>query len=400
MIQDTVSSKLSISKKDGPIFIADIPQLEQQLKTTSKRKLILGGQLLMVSLEALRVQQGFVSQPPRAIKRGLLSTSGDSKKLQLLLDKDALDRLGPSKRKPAFAIDALLKYGLKLKGSEEHCIIGALEASTSTQMVVLTFKKHELVSYNEYQLAHPSQNTYEADMHSWLEQRIQSNPAAIIHWCGPLNPPKLHNVKTPDSSLWNFAAVQTLTISGKPSALRQHGLAAMLVMAGVLGYFAAVYPAYLAYEASKKELLEESASLKGETSFNSERLSVLRSRQAFFEKQKRTEQRFDKFVDILAAFAQQPRLSVRKATLFSSKDDTGAARGGKPTEFEITVETPVLPGELTTLDQGKILLQSLSVKTGGNLRLATGGDSYSEVKNAKSGDYRTYRIQGDFKNAN
>lgn len=387
------------SKKEGPLFIADFDQLQTQLKLVTKRRLIVGGQLMMASLEPLRAQAGYLIQAPRATKGGFMPSAKGEKTLNLLLAKDALDLLVQGKQKPIFAVDSLLKYGFRLKGIDEHCVIGALEGTANTPVLVLTFKKQKLVAYSEFQLAHVSQNTYEADLHLLLNRLAQDYSGATFHWCGPVAKPKLHRFVEPDVSLWAAGAPQTLTVSGQPSVLRKHGLAVAILGLTAVGYAGALYEPYQKYAKAKQELLMESQALKGDQTFNAERLGVLRSRQAIFENQKRSEARLSKFLDVIAAFAQEPNLVVKSATLLSGKPPAPGARPGKRSEFEITVEIPAPNLEMPVLDQGSRLLVSLAARTGSDLRLATGTDSYRE-SGSKDAAFRTYKIQGDFKNGN
>jgi hypothetical protein len=388
---------LILKKKDGPVFVTDATQLERYLLTPEpRRSLMLGGQLLISSLEPIVAQPGFVAQQPRSAVGGGLTRRKGAGKLQLFLDKQTLEHLVRLRQRPRFAIDALVRYGLKLKGNTDHCVIGAFDGTYSRQVLVLTFKKQELTGYTEYQLASP--HTYNADLQLLMGRLVQANASATFHWCGPVAAPASLDLAQPSSAIWSLAPAQPLTLTGKPSLLKQHGPAFGLVVMACAAYVGAMYGPYQEYQSARADLAQESAALKGETAFDVNRLSLLRTRQAFFETQKGTDQRFAKFIDVLAAFAQEPDVTVTDAILYSAQDPSRAARPGQSAAYEVVVEVPRIKG-LSVLDQGKPLLQSLSTRTGGSLRLATGGGGYRESETTSGQPMRQYRIQGDLKNA-
>lgn len=391
---------LNIKKKDGPVFVADLAQLQSQLEKASRRKLVLGGQLMMVSLEPLKAHPDFVAQPARKITGSVVPPSKSTRKLNIMLDKAGLELLVKSRQKPVFAIDALLRYGLKQKGNTEQYVLGAMSASGGTQVLILVFKKQELIGYSEYQLAAANSNTYEADLQLLLERLRREAPLAAFHWCGPLAQPRLQQFKVPDDTFWATANTQSLSITGKPGFLRKHGIAMALVALSAVGYVSAIYLPFREYQYAQKDLVQESQSLKGETTFSAERLTVLRSRQAVFQKHLATERRFNQFMDVLAAFAQEPGIYVKSAQLLSNTPDAATQKVGKPADFEISIETSKVSGGVSVLDQGKPILISLSARTGGNLRLALGSEGFKESTGENGGNVRVYKIQGEFKNDN
>lgn len=387
------------AKKDGPVFIADMAQLQKQLSKKNKRRPVIGGQLLMVSLEPLKNQPGFVSQDPRKITGKMFNRAKADVGLHVAIDKDALDLLVKSRYRPAFLVDGMLKHGLKIKGAEEHCLIGAIAGVTSTQVLVLKFKRQTLVSYNEYQLAAPSLNTYEADLQLLLERLIVTSNGAQLHWCGPLPKPKLQRVLEVGKPVWALAPVQSLTSAGKAPFSRVHGIPLALALVGALGYAAAAYVPYQSYLTARAELAAESKTLQGETAFSMDRLSNLRSRQGFFEKKAAKNKRYESFASLLGTFGQIPKLKVVSATLFNSAESakSRAGRSSRPLGFEVVVTVPRSGAYDSALDQGNAVLRELSLRTGLELRIATdaGGISSDSKELGKVGASIQYKIQGE-----
>ena len=388
--------KFSPKKREAHVYVNDTFQLDKALLVGTKQKIVVGGHLVICSLEPLKNVTGFASQAPRAAKGGISLDAKRRKYLNVVIDKEALEKLSKSSRKVTFAIDALLKYGLRIKGKDEHCLISAQEAKDSTQITVLFFKRQELLRYNEYLLSHTSQSTYEADLHKLIERLNQEAPQCTFHWCGPVTKPRAYTFKSPEYDIWAAATSHSLNSTGKPPFLSRHGLAGGLVALSLIGYCVSVYLPYSQYQQARTELHAESAGLEGETAFSAERLGILRARQGLFEKQIAKTKRFEKFVDLLATFAQEPNIVVRSATLLNDDSKVGATRPGRPTEYDITIEVPSRGESVPVLDQGKALLTSLSARTGANLRLATGVDSY-QSEGGKGAGKRIYKVQGDFK---
>ncbi len=394
--------KLKVQKREGPVFACDTEQLAKGLKQVGKDRLILAGQLLLCSLEPLKGNAGYVAQPPRSSARKLSLGKNSSKPVQVSIDKEALTTVVRARHKPVFAIDGLLRYGQRLKGGEEFIVLGAFEGLTATQVLTLHFRKGELVELNEYTLCASTSHTFESDLHVLLERLRLANLQAAIHWCGPLTMPSSQSFTVAPASLWAHAPVQNMTLSGKPSFVRRHGAALLVLLASAACYAAALYLPYTKYVRAWDELSKESKTLQGQYSFASERLALLRARQAFFETQKTGDRRLDQFKTVLAALASEPDLRVQYAKLNSPL--AMAKRPGqadkKAADFEMLIEVPRSEG-LTALAQSQPLLQSLSGAMGMTLRLST-AEAYKDVEKAATADgkpRRQYKIEGDFNHA-
>lgn len=394
--------KLKVQKREGPLFACDVEQLAKGLKQVGKDRLILAGQLILCSLDPLKGNAGYIAQAPRSTARKLSLGKGASKPVQLSIDKDALATVVKARHKPVFAIDALLRYGQRLKGSEEFVVLGAFEGIEASQVLMLQFRKGELVALNEYTLCASTAHTFEQDLHVLLERLRMANIQAAFHWCGPMALPSSQSFTLAPASLWQNAPVQNLTLSGKPSLVRRHGMALLVLLASAACYGAALYLPYTKYVKAWEELSKESKALQGQYSFASERLALLRARQAFFELQKTGDHRLDQFKTVLAAMAVEPDLRVRDARLNSPLAMT--KRPGQPdkkaADFEILVEVPRAEGQ-TALAQSQPLLQSLSASMGMTLRLST-SEAYKDLEKGATPDAkprRQYKIEGDFNHA-
>ncbi len=398
-----MSLKLKVQKREGPLFACDVSQLSKGLKTLGKERLVLCGSTLLGSLEPLKGVAGYVAQPPRSTTRAMPWSKAKGKSLYVSIDKEALALVVKARQKPVFALDALLRYGQRVKGADEHVVLGAFEGSDATVVLMLHFRKSELVALNEYTLAPASAHTFEMDLHVLLERLRMAHAQAIFHWCGPLSAPAGQALQLAPASLWQTAHGHNLTLSGRPSLLRQHGLALGLVLASVASVFVALYVPYTQYVTARDALSRENSQLQGEYSFASEKLALLRARQAFFEVSSHGDRRLVQFKTVLEVLAQQEDLRVRESQLNSNLDPVSRGRPGqtgKAADFEVLVDVPREP-DSTALAQSRPLLQELSAQMGMNLRLAT-TDPYKDIEKSASGDNkarRQYRIQGDFNNA-
>ena len=396
--------KLKVQKKEGPVFVADHPQLQRALSTPGKERLILAGQLILGSFDSLKSNLGYVPQPYRSAKRAQLFKKGASRPLNVSIDKEALALVVKARQKPIFALDALLRYGQKLAGSEEFAVVGAFGASDSTQVVLLHLKKGELVGLAEYSLCATASHAFEQDLHVLLDRLKGTYTAASFHWCGPLSLPDSQSMTQPPPSIWQAVPAQNLTLSGKPGMVRQHGLAAAIVLLSLAGYAGALYVPYTRYVKAWDALSSESKALQGQYTFATERLALLQARQSFFQSRKDGSQRLTQFKEVLRALAEQPDLQVNNARLNLAPDPSHpvpASASGNVADFEVLVEVP-RAADITALAQSKPLLQNLSSQLGMNLRLSTSDgyrDSDVHASAGKNRPLRHYRIQGDFSHA-
>ena len=396
--------KLKVQKREGPFFAADALQLQRALESAGKERIILAGQLILGSFESLKLNSGYVAQPARPASRGQLFKKGAARLLNVSIDKDALALVVRARQKPIFALDALLRYGQKLIGSDEFAVLGAFAASASTQVVMLHLRKGELTALTEYSLSATSSHTFEQDLHVLLERLKTEYSAASFHWCGPLSLPDSQSMTRPGQPLWTAVPAQSLTLSGKPGLVRQHGLAAAIVLLSLAGYAGALYVPYTRYVKAWDALSSESKTLQGQYTFATERLALLQARQSFFQSRKDGSQRLTRFKEVLRALADQPDLQVDNARLNLAPDPSHpvpAAASGNVADFEVLVEVP-RAADITALAQSKPLLQNLSSQLGMNLRLSTSDgyrDSDVHASAGKSRPMRQYRIQGDFNHA-
>jgi hypothetical protein len=389
---------LTIQKKDGPLFVADIAQLNRALEKRPKQKIILAGQLLICSLEEIRARDGMVIVPSRKVTNKFFAKKDEMTKLNLAVDKEAAIALNKARVRPTYAIDALLRYGQKMTKIDDVFVVSAVESSTSTMVSVLRFKKSVLTEYSENILSSPAAHTYEADLHVLLDRLRANSPSAILHWCSPLAQPRTHTFINGGSSIWGLASSQSLSISGVPSLAAQFGVPAFIAIGAALAYGGVLYPPYQNYLAAAKALEVENAAL-GEYTFASDRLKTLEARKQFFSHPMINRDKFAQFEEVLVACAQQEGLTVLSSRLVVSpgKDaniDEANDRTGYHPEFEVTVTVPKKES-LLILEQSEPLLRALSVRLGVSLRLAvTGGFSESPSRGVNSPILRTYRIQG------
>jgi len=400
-----MSLKLKVQKREGPVFACDLDQLKNGVRNLGKDRLVLAGSTLLCALEPLKASPGYIAQPARSASRTMPWQRGSTKSVYVQVDKEVLAAVVKARQKPVFAIDALLRYGQRLKGSDEFVILSAFEGTGTTLVQMLHFKKSELVALNEFTLAASSSHTFETDLHVLLERLRMAHAQAVFHWCGPLALPRTQSFHVAPASIWQTAPIQNLTLSGRPSLVRRHGLALLLLALSTLAVGAGLYTPYTRYVQAREALSRESSHLQGQYSFASEKLALLRARQAFFEVSRNGDQRLDKFKQVLAVLADEPDTRLREAQLNSTLETTrtpvpAQQQAGKTADFELVVEVLREEGS-TALAQSRPLLQKLSAQMGMNLRLST-VDPYKDVDKAGSYDgkpRRIYRIQGDFNRA-
>lgn len=391
--------ELKVKRKEGPHFAADVEQLKRILAKPSKERIILGGQLFMCSLENLRAMDDFLEQPPRPTRRALLLSRAKSPKLRVAIDKEALGLVARARVRPIFAVDALLRYGQRIK-SDEILLLSAVEATSSTLLTAMHFRKGEMVSFEEFVLAAPASHTYEADVHVLLERLRMQHMGATFHWCGPLGMPRSQTFITASAALWTAVAPQALTVSGKASVWRQHGLSMALSVAAAVGYGAALWVPYTDYTKAAKELAAESSRLQGDFSFASERLALLQARQTYMNAAKSNLKPLTSMEAAVHAISERTDVRIKEAHLSWPRGKVAPAGSVNQVayDFEFLLEVPALSGT-TALEQSVPLVRGLSARMGTSLRLAT-LDGMREVKSPKGkGDLRHYRIQGDFPNA-
>lgn len=392
---------LSVKKKEGPLFVADLEQLKSVTLSKPKDRIVLGGQLLACSLQPIQALDGLVPQPPRKATKAALAQRGKGKVLNLALEREALALVVRAKVRPVFATDALLKYGLKLKG-DEFVVLCAAQASRDTIVTALYFKKGELTGLDEFVLSHPTSHTYEADIHVLLERLRLAHLAAEFHWCGPLAMPRTQTFVQAPVSLWAYALPQALTMSGRSSVLRQHGIAALITILAAVGYGGALWVPYTNYQKAALELSSENSRLQGEYAFASERLNMLRALQAFTHKAEDNVEPLKRFSSVIKVVGEMPGTRVKEARLIwpRAREDEAPTHGKDkdPFDFELLLELEKAE-ETTALEQSAPLLTRLSDQLGMNLRLSK-TDGMRELPAATGKKtLRQYRIQGDFPRA-
>lgn len=386
---------LKIHKREGPLFVADQAQLQQLLSSRTKDKVILGPALVGYALRTPEKLIGMVQQTPRdARKVGPLSREKPPK-LHLGVERETVAALIRAKIRPVFAVDALLRYGTRVK-ADDLLLLSVMTASNGTSASVLRFRKGELDEINDYVLSAVGSHTYEADVQALVDRLRLRYPNAQFHWCGPLKLPASQSMPQAPDSIWGQAAVQALSMTGRASVLQRHGLAALLVIAAAGGYAGALWVPYTEYRASAAELAADNARLKGEYVFASERLSLLRALQAFSRTREGNTRPLDQFATVVSVASEHEKLRIKEAKL--NWPSLRTVSPGLAYDFELVVEVPRLEGT-TALEQSVPLLKSLSASTGMGMRVAT-VDGMREV--AANGDKtpasRIYRIQGDFRN--
>lgn len=391
--------ELKVKRKEGPHFAADVEQLKRLLAKSPTERVVLGGQLFMCSLDTLQALDGFLEQPARATSRAAVFSRTKSAKLRVAIDKEALAMVARARVRPVFAVDALLRYGLRLKG-EEVLLLSAIEATYSTLLTAMHLRKGELVSFEEFVLAAPTSHTYEADVHVLLERLRMQHTGAVFHWCGPLNAPRSQACITAPAALWAAAPPQALTVSGKPGWWRRYGLSVALSVAAGVGYAGALWVPYTDYAAAAEELAAESARLQGDFSFASERLALLQARQTFLNSTQSNPKPLSGMEAAVLAISAFPDVRIKEAQLYWPRGKTATSSGAtrEAYDFEFLLEVPAVPGT-TALDQSVPLVRGLSQRMGTSLRLST-IDGMREVNSPQGkGALRHYRIQGDFSNA-
>ncbi len=396
--------KLTPIKTTGPLFMADLQQLKDQLQRLGKKQsLVLAGELLLCSLEPLTPQQGFLTQSARRATAGRFGARTGGPELKLALDRAVLAEVQRLKAKPVFAVDCLLRYGLKLSAREEHVVIAGFPTTLRTSVMGLVFRKGALVEVLEFEASHPSAHTHDADLHAMLERLRLSHPSAQVHWCGPLDaPPGLDARPVPDS-IWSLGPAQVLTTSTSATLIGRHGLPVAIVMLAGAGYIGALALPYEQYRVSAAHIEAESSHLQGQYAFASDRLASLAARETFFTKQAAQAAQLQRIESVLAALAKSPvKVVVKDARIrIAQSAAQPSAQPGAAAEhdFELTVELE-RDGEQNAIAQSEPLLTLLATELGADVRLApVNGHKDQPATSPSERGLRVYNIQGDFRRA-
>lgn len=385
--------KLTQKKAAGPHVIADLSGLEGLDPKLLKDKIVLAGELVLTSLNGGKAGAGWVDFAPRPLQKRLLVQKPGGPALSVALDKKVVTELVKHRAKPILLVDALLRYGQKL-GQDDQVLYSLCKGQQHYFLLVLAFKKRELAAVQEIVIPRRTA-TADQDLHVQLEQQRNRYAGATHHWCGPLDPPPGISFKIPPALTWASAPPQALSLSGKASLVAQHGLSVLLILAAGAGSAAAVYLPYQDYAQARASLAQESQALQGEYAFASDKLALLRARQAYFTSHEREVPRLAKFEKVLTVTASVPELRLHEARLLTGSAGSGRGQTGLNADFELVLEVPKQE-DATALGQSKVLLESLSQELGMNLRLATSEAHREIAATADKPAIRRYRVQGDF----
>lgn len=383
-------------KKEGLLVVSDAADAGR-LSGRKRAKVVLGAPALLSSLEPLPAHTGYVMQPARTVGRSLPWNRTPAKVVYSALAKDVLSALSKGQHKAVFGVEVAIRYGLKLKGADDHLVLCAFGGAQATSVQSVLFRKAAIVEMQSFSLPAADSPEHDTDTHLLLERLRTRYPQAQLHWLGPLPAPSSEQLRSPPPTLWTTAPGLALAGSGKPGLWRRFGAAVVVVLLSVVGSAGAVYLPYQAYLKERAALSTESQSLQGQFQFASDRLQQLRARQAFFEISGREQRRLQHFETLLARVSEEPGLRVIEAKM-SAPAGTEAAPApvDTPADFELLVRLP-READVTALAQSLPLLQRLSQTAGMPMRLAT-QDGHREVPSAEA-PMRQFRIQGDFPHA-
>lgn len=384
-------------KKEPLLFIGDKGQATARASDKGKFKVILTTPALLCADEPLKPLAGFQPQAPRQTTHRLPWDKSSEKLLHVSLDREVLAVLAKVRQKVVFALDVMLKYGQKQKG-EEVVLLGVFESSGGVSAQRMLFKKGKFQDMEEFSLPSTEDADFEADLHILCERMSSKHPQADFHWISPLPAPEVLKFVEPGSGIWSLVPAQSLDLSGKPSLINRFGLAAFITGATTAAAVAGTYLPYQKYMAAQSALASESANLQGQFTFASDKLSLLRTRQAFFEEANRSASRLVNFNAVLAVLAEEPDLMLQESKLYAPLDPSvaGLPEGTLRPDFELMVRVEKNENS-TALAQSSALLENLSRKMGLGLRLST----VAPYKDVEAGDskktiLREYRIQGNF----
>jgi hypothetical protein len=369
------------------LFLCEPADLEL-LPAKTRERVYLMGDVAPLSLQGLGLGPDYFEQPPRNAAGVSLLQRRVSRPLYVSAHREVLSAVLKAGAKPVFAVDALLRYGAKLRGGDEQVVVAATGHGEVVHLLAMLFRRAELVDLKSWRVVSGA-NTQAEDLHLSMERlRVAWPNAQRWHWCGPLPAPASQMVVEAPDSLWSHAPSQSLTTSGRPSVISRFGLPVFLVLASVGGAVAMVWPPYQDYLRSAQSLANESQSLTGQYAFASQRLQLLRARQEFFRSAEAPQQRLKRLEAVLQAVGQQ-NLKVREAQLYAQPQGRG--------QFELVVEIEPSPGQ-SFLEQSKDILEQLATDTGAKLWLAQ-NNGFKEVSSKDTSGtavLRQFRIQGDF----
>lgn len=383
------------TKREGLLFVCDL-QDAAKLAGVKRAKVVLGAPAVLASMDPLVANPDYIPQPARSTTGLLAAKKGGARVVHSAISREVLQAVFKGRNRVVYAWDVALRYGKKIKNGDDHLILCAFSNERATSVLVLVMRKKALVSIQAYSLSLPSSPDFEMDVHLLLERLRVKLPAALLHWLGPVQAPGSIEATMAAPAIWSGAPAQAVEGVNGPGLLTRFGAAIILVLLALMGAALAVIIPYEKYQASVRLLEVESQSLKGQFQFASDRLKLLRARQAFFDSVGRDQKRLKHFEGLLSRVASEARVQVISAKLLNKDAVEPTADQGRSADFELLVQVP-RQGSATALAQSLPFLQELSQSTGMALRLAT-SDGHREIVNGDE-PRRQYRIQGDFPSA-
>ncbi|MDM7481621.1 MAG: hypothetical protein P3W96_006340 [Halomonas sp.] len=377
----------SAAKGASRLFLCEPDDL-QYLPAKTRERVYLMGDAILFSLQPLNLGPEYLEQPTRNAAAMSLLQRRVARPLYVYAHREVLGAVLKSGAKPVFALDAVLRYGLRLRGADEQAVVAAAGHGPVVHLLAVLFRKAEVADVRMWRIVSDAR-TRDADLHLALERlRLAWPNAQRWHWCGPLPVPLSQSFVEAPENLWSHTPAQSLTASGRPSLLSRFGAPVGLVLASAAISAAMVWPAYQDYLRAASVLASESQSLTGQYAFASQRLQLLKARQEFFRNAQAPQQRLKQLETLLQAVGQQ-NLKVKDAQLYAQSQGRG--------QFELLVEVEAAAGK-SFLEQSKDILEKLAADTGAKLWLAQ-NDAFKEVSRtseARGSALRQFRIQGDF----
>ena len=372
-------------------FAGSIAQLKTFAESKKSRKVILGGELVLASVDSISVPSDYMSLPPRRAELGFKFLSKNKRNVQVWIAGEAFRILEKNRQlKPVLALDHYLAHLAKRK-EPEIVLIGGHAIADKTVVTALIAKKGEIVSVREKTLYEADSSRYATEALTLVEKLRTEFSNATLVWASPLPAPDGLDAEAVDDAVFDLKTTVRLEITGRVGMVARHGAPLLLALTAAGGYVMALAYPYQQYQEAFAQFNQESGAFQGDFKYAADILKQMNDRKTFLDENTRQEGRLEQF-EALIAFLGAEGVTVRDAQVRFTKADP------RPNErsladFDITVE--VKKTDEPAIEQSKPLLTKLSQKTGFSLRLGQTNDGDSGSK----GTIRQLHIEGNFPNA-
>lgn len=383
--------KKSSTRKDGPLLIATVDELKALVDTKKRHKVILGGELVLVSLTNHIAGIEYVKQPPRNTSRGGLMPGPVRNPLYVWLAKEAVALMSKagSRIQASLAVDHYLRWGFKQK-HQEFILVGGDAGEDKSIVLMMNFKKGVLVKLGEKCLPGKSSSRFMSEVFPLLEQAHNELPGAPMYWAAPLPEIRVPFVTRVAEELLQGKTGFLVSGSTKASFIARHGAGLALAGLGIVAFVGAAGIPYVQYTRAASQFESESTQMKGDFQFAADKLKLMQAQAAFLRVAPTTEAKVRELETLLSAAAENS-YPLQSATIRLNKETRPGER--QLFDLELVLQQP-RDSKLTALEQAAPIISTLSDKLQTSLHLSP-AQGYSEMVSDSGQLTRVYRIEGD-----